>query len=725
VFAVGDWDFKAASFSGTLNNSASDINTYPANKTDSDNANGIDAGDVTLDTEVADFLIGTLYRAGDTDGLITITGSQVGEILTIAQDANNATPGLEDASSIDYIPTSLLNDNDWIGVGGNDQDTYATVTFANGDTRLITGWNTDNFGDSGFLSLDTAITLTGEQAWPMVITSYNYNAGITPGKGISVEGNVWKFDNVGDLTLPDGGKISEGIVTSNPTIQLTPANPDVASQKLVIKGGGGQYYISENGIEVGTDNIVREVTDSATFFVYAPTRPDETLYWWIVPEEGGISTTMSGTVELDGNGSGVFNFTVVSDAYEFRVRVSPTEDTYDPESIGVESVLINGDAPTFGSEYHLHLTTGDLAVTSIFLGTDDHNVRTTTDGKIQITTPSQVNKVWEFDAAGDLILPQNGQIKTVPGSSLNLQTVGELSVAVTNESGTPMGPGTQTLVAALVDNPGVDTIQPGWIVMGTNLTETTTVVSVVDIGAGFYEITTDTTETDPFLYGSVYTFITLSSNDWEFDATGGLTFPDGTIQTTAYTGNTTTSRPSTSGYPVGFTLSPSGTNTNLTPGNYSNILVGFDSKNLTLGIQVDSNHNISIYGVTNVSPATFVIGDSAVIAGNIIGGATPADDLTITVDSLGDVDIDLTKTINKLTDGTYYLADGVEGQIMYLVRSPETTSENVFVNVDNADGASPLRPFRTNAPFATVDNTGICTLIFTDGSWKQTGGLWD
>ena len=99
--------------------------------------------------------------------------------------------------------------------------------------------------------------------------------------------------------------------------------------------------------------------------------------------------------------------------------------------------------------------------------------------------------------------------------------------------------------------------------------------------------------------------------------------------------------------------------------------------------------------------------------------------MTITVDSLETVAIDLTKTINKLTDGNYALADGVEGQIMYLVRSPETISENVFVDVLNGDGDNPLRPFMTNGGFADIDNTGICTLIFTDGTWKQTGGLWD
>jgi hypothetical protein len=223
------------------------------------------------------------------------------------------------------------------------------------------------------------------------------------------------LESTGTLTLPAGGTISEGIVTSNPTIQLTPATPDVASQKLVIKGGGGQYYITENGIDLGTNNNVWEVTDSATFYVYAPTRPNETLYWWIVPEESGISTTMSGTVELGSEGEGVFTFTVISDAYEFRVRVSPTEDTYDPESIGVESVLINGDAPSYG-DYHLHLTTGDLTETSIFLGTDDHNVRTTTDGNIQITTPSQVNKVWEFGTNGDITLPGGMTIGNSNGS---------------------------------------------------------------------------------------------------------------------------------------------------------------------------------------------------------------------------------------------------------------------------------------------------------------------
>jgi hypothetical protein len=479
------------------------------------------------------------------------------------------------------------------------------------------------------------VTLTTEVSGFLIGTLYSTTANnrlINGANDLVLEAN-------GALTLPSGGTISEGYVTSNPTIQLTPASPTVASQKLVIKGGSN-FVFTDNGITLSYQDNTANNGDSLDFYINnAITYANQTLYWWIYPEGAGLTTPSSGTVALDGNGGGgPISFVVDSDAYEFTVRVSPEDNNYDSSNTGVESGLINADAPTFEGDHHLHLTTGDLAVTSIILGTDDHNVRTTTDGKIQITTPSETNRVWEFGADGSLQIP--GDIKSENAINIDI-----------------------------------------------NLSDSTL-------------------------------------RRWRFGEDGDLTFPDATVQTTAYTGNTTATTPTTTGIPNSFTLS-TGNNTNLTPGNYSNILVGFDGKNVTLGVQVSSEYNITIFGITNASPATFIISDSAVIPGNLIGGATPADDLTITVDTLDLVAIDLTKTINKLTDGNYVLGDGVEGQIMYLVRSPETTSENVLVNVDNSDGASPLRPFRINAGFADVDNTGICTLIFTDGTWKQTGGLWD
>jgi hypothetical protein len=288
LFTVGSWDFKAATFSGTLDDDASEIIVDDADKDDIDNAANITAVTVTLEEDSSNFLIGTLYNAP----------------------------------------------------GGNDS--------------LVNG-------------------------------AYSVSLG-----------------NTGTVTLPSGGTISEGYVTSNPTIQLTPASPDAVSQKLVIKGGT-LYNSDANGISIGINNNTFAVSDTVEIYVYSSTYANDTLYWWIVPEEGGIADPGSGTVELV-DGSGTITFTVDSDDYEFRVRVSPEQDNYDPNSVGVESVLINGDAPAFG-DYHLHLTTGDLTETSIFLGTDDHNVRTTTNGTIQITTPNTTNKVWEFGTDGNLTIP--------------------------------------------------------------------------------------------------------------------------------------------------------------------------------------------------------------------------------------------------------------------------------------------------------------------------------
>jgi hypothetical protein len=202
------------------------------------------------------------------------------------------------------------------------------------------------------------------------------------------------------VTLPQGGTISEGIVTSNPTIQLTPASPDVASQKLVIKGGG-TYTNTDNGISLNYDANTAIVGDTLTFYVYSGTRANQLLYWWIYPQDAGISIdSESGTVTLDEFGEGDFTILVDSDDYEFTVRVSPENNNYDPDNVGVESVLINGEAPAFASPYHLHLTTGDLSETSIFLGTDDHNVRTTVDGGIQITTQTTDVEPYEIIITG-------------------------------------------------------------------------------------------------------------------------------------------------------------------------------------------------------------------------------------------------------------------------------------------------------------------------------------
>jgi hypothetical protein len=410
-------------------------------------------------------------------------------------------------------------------VGNDDEEVFTSTD--GGATWTEVATLTSTSGEDFLNDIDSYVTLGNE--FDRLVNS----------------GNELVLESTGTLTLPSGGTISEGIVTSNPTIQLTPANPDVASQKLVIKGGGGEFFNLENGIDLGTNNNVWEVTDSATFYVYAPTRPNETLYWWIVPEEAGISTTMSGTVELDEFGGGVFNFTVISDAYEFRVRVSPEEDNYDPENIGVESVLMNGDAPSYG-DYHLHLTTGDLTETSIFLGTDDHNVRTTTDGKIQITTPSETNNVWEFGTNGSLTFPDGMTIGNLNGSPaiqvnvdipINILSQGSLGASNLQWINDLQEP---TAISAVVVNSPFAEVGDVQIVTGTfDLQNPTAAEHSWTFGADGDL----TLPNNSGIKSSTNIDITIDTPDsstfnWRFGADGDLTFPDNTVQTTAYPGIT-------------------------------------------------------------------------------------------------------------------------------------------------------------------------------------------
>jgi len=99
--------------------------------------------------------------------------------------------------------------------------------------------------------------------------------------------------------------------------------------------------------------------------------------------------------------------------------------------------------------------------------------------------------------------------------------------------------------------------------------------------------------------------------------------------------------------------------------------------------------------------------------------------------------IDLTKTVNKLADNlgsTYTLADGHEGQIMYLV--PQTgatmTGVNVTVNhariIDNSTSTALVVTDALLAPFncsaTPVPTMGVTTLIFTDSAWQADAGVW-
>ena len=92
--------------------------------------------------------------------------------------------------------------------------------------------------------------------------------------------------------------------------------------------------------------------------------------------------------------------------------------------------------------------------------------------------------------------------------------------------------------------------------------------------------------------------------------------------------------------------------------------------------------------------------------------------------------IDLTKTINKLSTGVYSLADGVEGQVMYIVPQAGAIWNQIDINVANgraySNAVTPATVY-TNViyyPFIGMESYGMVTMIFTDGAWQASAGQW-
>jgi hypothetical protein len=198
--------------------------------------------------------------------------------------------------------------------------------------------------------------------------------------------NELRLEEDGTVTLPDGGTITEGVVTENPTIELTPSGPEAESQKLVIKGGGPTYSNTENGITINTYSLTVSSGNLASFTVDAPDFGGETFYWWVdIYSPGEEFTPDNGEITLDEFGFALIEFTVNDDTVPLRIYVADTLYNAYINGKGAGSIVVNDNSEA-ADLYHLHLTTGDLQETSVFLGTDEHNVRTRIDGSVELTS---------------------------------------------------------------------------------------------------------------------------------------------------------------------------------------------------------------------------------------------------------------------------------------------------------------------------------------------------
>jgi hypothetical protein len=214
-----------------------------------------------------------------------------------------------------------------------------------------------------------------------------------------------------------------------------------------------------------------------------------------------------------------------------------------------------------------------------------------------------------------------------------------------------------------------------------------------------------------------------SANAWHFGLDGALTLPGAVVNSTvAKTGADLTAND------VLFQVTQVdgfGAVTEAVVTNSPNPLWVSNTSGLAIGdinftVNFDGSGNATV--IINSSGPGHNIGDTWTLPPEAVGATAPLPTA-----------IDLTKSINKLTNGSYTLADGVEGQTMHLVAQTGTQPDAVNVTVANCRFGGTrgynggLYPFRilNDANASYFDSRGFCTLIFTDGAWQQSGGSWD
>lgn len=267
VFNIDNWDFKTATFSGTLNGSASDITVANANKINRDIAGDITVTTFDLNTDTSNFLIPTIYRAGaatnelsigeyaftlNNDGSISLPtltvnlhngGDQSAQVLQLGNPniqtvITGPTPAAGNSAERLIVQGQKATGN---GEGGDVYVWGGDAQHDGGDIKIYAGdADSGTAGDNGgYVNISGGngysnggdVTITGGYSANGAGGDITIRAGESGGTGtdgavfIQTNGSSkqWSFDYTGILTLPDGGDI----VNSNGSsvLGVQPGNP--------------------------------------------------------------------------------------------------------------------------------------------------------------------------------------------------------------------------------------------------------------------------------------------------------------------------------------------------------------------------------------------------------------------------------------------------------------------------------------------------------------------
>lgn len=666
-FSVGDWDIKAATFSGLLNNTASDITVVDAGKAAGDV--GPSVGVLTSGADFSNFLTVTRYSLAGSSGS---SSSIDNGAYSVGVTTNGVVSMVTSRGSLEFgaLPEPGAQ-------------SHFHIMKASGDTADLF------LGDDFNYVLQRGPAYSGLPAYGVEIGTNDNNGGIQ---------NSWRFGTDGTTFFPDGTNF--GNINGSGTIGFA-AN---VGSSFTVGTIGGSWEFGTDGALTLPGNLIlsnNSSLQSGTHFV------------------GALAT---GVVidSCDAFGTGVWRVFVSSDTYPTFGTTAQVGDT------------LGGN---FDSQGYIHAIITEIAQDTqthkwIFIIDTNFFTPWVNNGYTGILDlGGQRPTTWTFNNDTSLTLPRGEIITGVKvthwdtaygwGNHSQKSTVSKTGVILPTTTGIPL-----TLSGGMTGLVG-------------------TVYDVVTNGGGYgaWKATDDTAGNAYLVFpqpaGSTAVTSLLAVGDsvsieWagQQHATtiaGAL----GAVPNDPYLATF----PNSQGYLLtdnfGLTGQPDYNVGSVTiiKGTYGPFTRGGVTFSVTVaggGISGYINISSTTPYAVNASPGTLTSEDL---------GDPPGQTTNINVESVVQetpTALDLTKSINKLTSGAYTLADGVEGQIMYLVpQNGITVAGNVGVNVANfrtsdfTGESGPLLPFRIYNGVDLMNSTGICTLIFTDSAWQQTGGAWD
>jgi len=331
--------------------------------------------------------------------------------------------------------------------------TGLTVGYGYGLSGQVVNASVINPGDGNYQDGDVITMTAGNGAATFVLTQYNVLG--NQGNNNFVESN-WTFAADGNLTLPgntssinyangqpyggSGGNYGDSNVTTllgafgsnniSTTGNVTAGQFDVGANLYIGPGPGGGSFVVAN-----VDTSLISLSQGAN---------GQSYFGWTANllAPGNLATI---TFNTDGNAQGNAVITTGSDSSPYQWKFDNTGNLVLPQGGVVYEPVIPGGTltgrtialkPSGGTDAdqqlliyptnvnpdfnHLHLTSGNLYNTELFLGNDDLYVKLANTGNIVINTNDGGGNTaqWNFGADGELYLPTGGRIGATKGGTM-------------------------------------------------------------------------------------------------------------------------------------------------------------------------------------------------------------------------------------------------------------------------------------------------------------------